>query len=152
MGEEPVITDLLQKTHMKGDGTFVDKHAKMIVEEVEAIVISQGIFTNTGHDEVGSQGPNTQTPITPLMRDEAFYSIVKPHKGKLFGLGSAQMEYEDSTDPPTVVLPRQARYERDLINLTEVVTVISQQITALSEAQGVIVPSVLGAEQTPHPS
>ncbi|CAA7032100.1 unnamed protein product [Microthlaspi erraticum] len=112
LGEEPSITDLVRKT-MKLDGTFADKRAKMIVDKVESIVVSQQL-NNTEHVEVGSQETNSHTPITPLMQDEAFYSMVKPYKGRVFGLRSAQMESYDPIDPPSLVLPRQARYERDL--------------------------------------
>ncbi|CAH2070326.1 unnamed protein product, partial [Thlaspi arvense] len=114
LGEEPEITDLVQKTHMKIDG---------IIEEIESIVVSH-FPINTDDNEAGSQGSNS--PITPLMRDEAFYLIVKAYKGRFFGLGTAQMGYYDPIDPPTIVLPRQARYERDLMNLTGVVNLMSQ--------------------------
>ncbi|CAH2035581.1 unnamed protein product [Thlaspi arvense] len=147
LGEEPAITDLVRKTHMKIDGTFVDKRAKKIVEEVESIVVSH-FPINTDDNEAGSQGSNS--PITPLMRDEAFYSIVKAYKGRFFGLGTAQMGHYDPIDPPTVVLPRQARYERDLVNLTGVVNLMTQQLTALCEARGVLMTSVIGTEQPPE--
>ncbi|CAA7055082.1 unnamed protein product [Microthlaspi erraticum] len=41
LGEEPAITYLVRKTHMKIDGSFVDKRAKKIIEEAESIVLSQ---------------------------------------------------------------------------------------------------------------
>ncbi|KAL0733406.1 hypothetical protein Bca4012_009616 [Brassica carinata] len=63
LGEEPAITALLRKTHMKSDGMFVDKR------------------------------------------------VVKPHKGRMFGLGTAQM--------------------KEVINLTGMVKLMSQQLSAL---------------------
>lgn len=70
LGEEPAITALLQKTHMKMEGTFVDKRAQRIIEEVESIVLSQ-----QPTDETDSQGSNSEASITSLMRDEAFYKV-----------------------------------------------------------------------------
>ena len=65
LGEEPAITDLVRKTHMKSDGTFVDKRAQRIIEEVESIVVSEHPST----DETDSQGSNSEASITPVMRD-----------------------------------------------------------------------------------
>lgn len=56
---------------MKSDGTFVDKRAQRIIEEVESIVVSEHPST----DETDSQGSNSEASITPLMRDEAFYKV-----------------------------------------------------------------------------
>ncbi|KAF8087322.1 hypothetical protein N665_0589s0003 [Sinapis alba] len=94
-----------------------------IIEEVESIVVSQH-FPIT--DENDSQGSNSEASITPLMRDEAFYKVVKPHIGRLFGLRTSQMENYDHIDPPAVV-----------INLTGMVKLMSQQLTALCEARRV---------------
>ncbi|XP_013632529.1 PREDICTED: uncharacterized protein LOC106337994 [Brassica oleracea var. oleracea] len=145
LGEEPAITDLVRKAHMKSDGTFVDKRAQRIIEEVESIVVSEHPST----DETDSQGSNSEASITPLMRDEAFYKVVKPHKGRLFGLGTAQMENYDHIAPPVVVLTRQAQLEKEVINLTGMVKLMSQQLTALCEARGV---TVSDATTSPSPS
>ncbi|CAN6984403.1 unnamed protein product [Brassica oleracea var. botrytis] len=145
LGEEPAITDLVRKTHMKSDGTFVDKRAKRIIEEVESIVVSE----HPGTDETDSQGSNSEASITPVMRDEAFYRVVKPHKGRLFGLGTAQMENYDHIAPPAVVLTRQAQLEKEVINLTGMVKLMSQQLTALCEARGV---TASDATTNPSPS
>ncbi|KAG2320534.1 hypothetical protein Bca52824_013747 [Brassica carinata] len=75
------------------DGAWwsLNKRAQRIVEEVESLVVSQ----HPGTDKTGFQGSNSEASITPLMRDEAFNKVVKPHKGRLFGLGTAQMENYD---------------------------------------------------------
>uniref|UniRef100_A0A0D3CRN5 Uncharacterized protein n=1 Tax=Brassica oleracea var. oleracea TaxID=109376 RepID=A0A0D3CRN5_BRAOL len=143
LGEEPAITYLVRKAHTKSDGTFVDKRAHRIIEEVESIVVSE--HPNT--DETDSQGSNSEASITPLMRDEAFYKVVKPHKGRLFGLGTAQMENYDHIAPPVVVLTRQAQLEKEVINLTGMVKLMSQQLTALCEARG-----VTASDATTNPS
>nr|VDD60777.1 unnamed protein product [Brassica oleracea] len=143
LGEEPAITYLVRKAHTKSDGTFVDKRAHRIIEEVESIVVSE--HPNT--DETDSQGSNSEASITPLMRDEAFYKVVKPHKGRLFGLGTAQMENYDHIAPPAVVLTRQAQLEKEVINLTGMVKLMSQQLTALCEARG-----VTASDATTNPS
>ncbi|KAH0928499.1 hypothetical protein HID58_014226 [Brassica napus] len=121
LGEKTAITDLCD--------TFVDKRAQRIIEEVEYIFVSE--HPNT--DETDSQGSNSEASITPLMRDK----VVKPHKGRLFGLGTSQMENYDHIAPPAVVLTRQAQLEEELINLTRMVKLMSQQLTALCEARGV---------------
>ncbi|KAL0790002.1 hypothetical protein Bca101_006248 [Brassica carinata] len=96
-----------------------------------------------------SQGSNSEASITPVMRDEAFYRVVKPHKGRLFGLGTAQMENYDHIAPPAVVLTRQAQLEKEVINLTGMVKLMSQQLTALCEARGV---TASDATTNPSPS
>ncbi|WZZ62575.1 hypothetical protein YC2023_062682 [Brassica napus] len=60
---------------------------------------------------------NSETSITP---DAAFYTadVVKPHKGRLFELGTAQME--------------------ELINLTGIVNLMSQQLTDLKLSSHVV--------------
>nr|VDD20755.1 unnamed protein product [Brassica oleracea] len=58
---------------------------------------------------------NSETSITP---DAAFYKVVKPHKGMLFELGTAQIE--------------------ELINLTGIVNLMSQQLTALKLSSHVV--------------
>ncbi|WZZ55598.1 hypothetical protein YC2023_055705 [Brassica napus] len=100
-------------------------------------------------DETDSQGSNSEASITPVMRDEAFYRVVKPHKGRLFGLGTAQMENYDHIAPPAVVLTRQAQLEKEVINLTGMVKLMSQQLTALCEARGV---TASDATTNPSPS
>lgn len=47
------------------------------------------------------------------------------------------MENYDHIAPPAVVLTRQAQLEEELINLTRMVKLMSQQLTALCEARGV---------------
>lgn len=57
---------------MRKDGTYMDKRAKKIVEEVETRVLSQLSSNNTEdgcHQESNSQAP------TILMKDQAFYSV-----------------------------------------------------------------------------
>ncbi|CAH8362119.1 unnamed protein product [Eruca vesicaria subsp. sativa] len=71
------------------------------------------------------------------LRDEAFYKVVKPHKDRLFGLGTTQMENYDHIAQPAVVLTCQAQLENEVINLTRMVKLMSQQLTALCEARGV---------------
>ncbi|KAF2567400.1 hypothetical protein F2Q68_00024330 [Brassica cretica] len=122
LGEEPAITDLVRKTHMK-------KHPST--------------------DETDSQGSNSEASIIPLMRDEAFYKVVKPHKDGLFGLGTAQMENYDHIAPPSVVLTRQAQLEKEVINLIGMVKLMSQQLIALCEARGV---TASDATTNPSPS
>ncbi|KAH0904764.1 hypothetical protein HID58_044267 [Brassica napus] len=75
--------------------------------------------------------------------------VVKPHKGRLFGLGTAQMENYDHIAPPAVVLTRQAQLEKEVINLTGMVKLMSQQLTALCEARGV---TASDATTNPSPS
>ncbi|WZZ49184.1 LOW QUALITY PROTEIN: hypothetical protein YC2023_049291 [Brassica napus] len=141
LGEEPAITDLVRKAHMKSDGTFVDKRAQRIIEEVESIVNTPALM------RLIAKASNSEASITPLMRDEAFYKVVKPHKGRLFGLGTAQMENYDHIAPPVVVLTRQAQLEKEVINLTGMVKLMSQQLTALCEARG-----VTASDATTNPS
>lgn len=69
----------------------------------------------------------------------------------MFGFGTAQIENYDPIDPLAIVLPRQTRLEHDMINLTEIVNLISQQLIVLCEARGVTIPPVDVAEQ-PNPS
>ncbi|KAF2567401.1 hypothetical protein F2Q68_00024331 [Brassica cretica] len=139
---------------MKSDGTFVDKRAQRIIEEVESIVVSEHPST----DETDSQGSNSEASITPLVRDEAFYkvnvrlfcgSIAAVVKALLFGLGTTQMENYDHIAPPAVVLTRQAQLEKEVINLTGIVKLMSQQLTALCEARGV---TASDATTNPAPS
>ncbi|CAN6832356.1 unnamed protein product [Brassica oleracea] len=137
-----------RKSERDGDGIhqhISDKCAQRIIEEVESIVVSEHPST----DETDSQGSNSEASITPLMRDEAFYKVVKPHKGRLFGLGTAQMENYDHIAPPVVVLTRQAQLEKEVINLTGMVKLMSQQLTALCEARGV---TASDATTNPSPS
>ncbi|KAL0790003.1 hypothetical protein Bca101_006249 [Brassica carinata] len=117
-----------RKSERDGDGIhqhISDKRAKRIIEEVESIVVSEHPST----DETDSQGSNSEASITPVMRDEAFYRVVKPHKGRLFGLGTAQMENYDHIAPPAVVLTRQAQLEKEVINLTGMVKVTASDAT-----------------------
>ncbi|CAN7046310.1 unnamed protein product, partial [Brassica oleracea var. botrytis] len=51
----------------------------------------------------------------------------------LFGLGTTQMENYDHIAPPAVVLTRKAQLEKEVINLTGMVKLMSQQLTALCE-------------------
>lgn len=60
------------------------------------------------------------------------------------------MEFNDSIDPPAVDLALQARFERDLNNLSGVVNFMSQQLSAMYEARAVTVPPGPGAEQSPN--
>lgn len=62
------------------------------------------------------------------------------------------MENYDPIDPPAAVLPRQARLEGEVFNLTEVVKLMSHQLTVLCEARGVTVPPAPETEQPPNPS
>lgn len=73
--------------------------------------------------------------------------MVKPHKGRLFGLGTAQVENYDHAAPPDVVLTRQAQLEKEVISLTGMVKLMSQQLTALCEARG-----VTASDPTTNPS
>ncbi|KAH0903729.1 hypothetical protein HID58_043232 [Brassica napus] len=142
---------------MKSDGTFVDKRAQRIIEEVESIVVSEHPST----DETDSQGSNSEASITPLVRDEAFYKCyVSLYVSsdfcflffcfcRLFGLGTTQMENYDHIAPPAVVLTRQAQLEKEVINLTGIVKLMSQQLTALCEARGV---TASDATTNPAPS
>lgn len=57
------------------------------------------------------------------------------------------MDYDDPIDPPAIILPRQARHERDLINLTGVVKVMSQHLSALCQERGVTVSPIPRVEQ-----
>uniref|UniRef100_M4DE26 Uncharacterized protein n=1 Tax=Brassica campestris TaxID=3711 RepID=M4DE26_BRACM len=67
----------------------------------------------------------------------ALLQVVKPHKGRLFGLGKSQMENYDHIAPPAVVLTRQAQLEKEVINLTRMVKLMSHQLNSLCEARGV---------------
>nr|VDD60485.1 unnamed protein product [Brassica oleracea] len=58
----PVMTRILD---------FTDKLTQKITEAVEFIVVSQH-FSNTDHDEDDSQSSNSQTSVTPSMRDRHF--------------------------------------------------------------------------------
>ncbi|KAL0730947.1 hypothetical protein Bca4012_027041 [Brassica carinata] len=131
--------------HISGSKSYAkvkyEMRAQRIIEEVESIVLSQQPST----DETDSQGSNTEASITPLMRDE----VVKPHKGRMFGLGTAQTENYDHVAPPAVVLTRQAQLEKEVINLTGMVKLMSQQLTALCEARGV---TASDATTNPSPS
>ncbi|CAA7043671.1 unnamed protein product [Microthlaspi erraticum] len=76
--------------------------------------------------------------------------IGKLNKGRLFGLGTTQMEFNDPIDPAAAVVL--ARFERDMNNLSGAVNFMSQQMTAMCEAKAVTVPPGLGAEHSPNPS
>ncbi|CAN6924683.1 unnamed protein product, partial [Brassica oleracea] len=140
-----------RKSERDGDGIhqhISDKRAQRIIEEVESIVVSEHPST----DETDSQGSNSEASITPLVRDEAFYKVnVKLFCGSvmLFGLGTTQMENYDHIAPPAVVLTRQAQLEKEVINLTGIVKLMSQQLTALCEARGV---TASDATTNPAPS
>lgn len=70
MGED----HLSGKTHMKSDGTSVEKRAQKIFEEGESIVVFQHL-SNTYGDENEIQGSNSETSISSLMRYEVFYTV-----------------------------------------------------------------------------
>ncbi|CAF1918282.1 unnamed protein product [Brassica oleracea var. botrytis] len=65
--------------------------------------------------------------VPPEQQDKWWsdFVVVKPHKGRLFGLGTAQMENYDHIAPPAVVLTRQAQLEKEVINLTGMVKLMT---------------------------
>ncbi|KAF2567803.1 hypothetical protein F2Q68_00028157 [Brassica cretica] len=63
------------------------------------------------------EGPWWNLSLVPPEQQDKWWSdfvVVKPHKGRLFGLGTAQMENYDHIAPPAVVLTRQAQLEKEL--------------------------------------
>ncbi|CAN8307180.1 unnamed protein product [Cochlearia groenlandica] len=82
-GIPPAYTDILRKTHMRKDGSFVDPRAEHIVLSVEQAAT-----------EAVTQA-----------------SLVPPKKGYIYGIGSSQYLDVDPTEPAPVSLVRNLEME-----------------------------------------
>ncbi|CAA7025719.1 unnamed protein product [Microthlaspi erraticum] len=83
---KPSIIALIKRTHTKANGTFVDKYAEEICEEVYSLAAQMSPATSD--DEYDSGDDSTVSTPWPIMLNKAFYKRVPVRKGNRFGLGS----------------------------------------------------------------